>query len=136
MEAQNLRDQLALIDADIEHTTKTLRALDGLRSAIEGLLAILDESVDGLQLPMMPASSKDSPQFTPKGHLSFRAGLISVLQEAKGEILPDKEIWKRMQVKGVVSEAKRPEGFISLHQKKISQIEKIGTNRYKWNDPA
>ena len=67
----------------------------------------MNRDINGLQLPMIGPTNGRSTQSTPKGNISFRTGLVAVLQEAKGDILEDKEIWRRMQLKGVVSEAKK-----------------------------
>ena len=132
---QHIQDEIKLIDAEITYAKGKLHALEDLRLRLQELLNLMNNHISGLQLPMMRPTNGLSARSTPKGKVSFRIGLIEVLQDAKGKILDDREIWKRMQLKGVISESKRPEGFIGLHEKGIKEIQKVGSNGYRWIGP-
>lgn len=61
---------------------------------------------------------------------------VRVLEEAYPEGLHVTEIWKRLQARGVQSQAKRPAAALafSLHslEKRAGSVERVGPNMWRW----
>ena len=68
----------------------------------------------------------------PKGSVSFRKGMITVLQQARGEPLDDEELWRRMQDTGVKSDSKNPLGFVRLTADRLEGAEKVSPKTWRW----
>ena len=132
-DAEHIHEDLELIEVELERINERRKAFEGMRAQLEELLRLI--SNDDRQLPLLPPSNERTKQSTPKGKISYKNGLVAVLRDAKGELLETKEIWRRMQLKGVVSDSPRATNFISMNAKGIGEIEKVGTNQYRWIGP-
>ncbi len=64
--------------------------------------------------------------------MSFQDGVAKALQDAHGEPLSSTEIWHRMQVMGIKSNAKKPLGWIDWSAKKV-HAEKVAPHTWRWN---
>ena len=121
MEVVNLEN----IQARLARNEEEHKLLKGLLQQWEDL-----KRFDGaLQLPLIPAKPTANGI---KGSMSFPNGMAKVLEEAGGKPMRAEEIWQQMRVIGVVSQAKKPDSFVSLHAKKNPKIESMGKNTFRW----
>ena len=111
------------------------KRLDEIERERAGLTSILEgwEVVKTLkstqQLPLtIPVPTANGTS----GRISFPNGLRQVLQRAGGNPMQAADIWNEMQALGVVSNAKRPQNYISLNAKQNPNIEALGHNTFRW----
>ena len=116
----------------IESVKKRLAQIEEERKVLNRFLEAWDEllKLDGVgQLPLnLEATTKNGTN----GKISFPNGLRQVLQRANGKPMKAADIWKQMQALGVVSNARKPESFISLNAKNTADIEALGHNTFRW----
>ena len=65
--------------------------------------------------------------------MSFDKGVSKVLRDANGEALHRTEIWRRMQLIGIKSNAKKPEEWIDWSAKNL-KAEKVASHVWRWPD--
>ena len=82
------------------------------------------------QIPTIAPSitSNHSPL---NNEISFKKAIVKVLQEANGEPLNTKEIWRRMQNLGVKSNSKEPTAWINRLSKDVG-AEKVAPQMWRW----
>jgi len=68
-----------------------------------------------------------------RGSISFESGVRKVLQDAHGEPLNNDEIWRQIQVLGVISNAKDPAGWIDWHARNLG-AEKVAPHSWRWKE--
>ena len=123
---------------NVEIVEKRLERNREERKLLEGLLADLKllQKFDGAeQLPLatgLQTASRLPTANRMKGKISFPNGLRQVLQRVDGKPMKAAEIWKQMEALGVVSNAKKPESFISLIARKEPNVEAMGENTFRW----
>lgn len=122
MERELMRRQMESVRSELNRVDAEREVLEGLLKAYESWFRIHPEN--GANPPATP------PQLPLEG-ISFKDGLLSVLQQSRGEPLHVKEIWHRMREMGVSSNAKRPEGFVSMHANRIEGVEKVGPATFR-----
>lgn len=139
MDTQAIREQLTTFKTELERNRQEHEYLRGAVKSLEGLLRVYEteNSEAGLdghgivgQVPL--ATSKWRGGKTPKGRIGFRPGLEKVLRDARGEPLADAEIWKRMQVLGVVSESQQPLNWVNRTARNIEKIDESEPKVYRW----
>ena len=116
MERELMRRQMESVRSELNRVDADREVLEGLLKAHESWFRIHPEN--GANPPTTP------PQLPLEG-ISFKEGLLAVLRQSRGEPLHVKEIWHRMREMGVSSNAKRPEGFVSMHANKMDEVEKV-----------
>ena len=119
MERDLMRQQMESIRAE-------LNVLDSEREVLEDLLRGYES-----WFRLHPDSGVCLSRQLPFESISFKEGLLEVLRQARGQPLHAKEIWHRMSVLGVTSNARRPEGFVSMHANKIEGIEKVAPATFR-----
>jgi hypothetical protein len=126
----------------MEDIRDELNRLDSQRVALEQILrgyeawfrAFPENGAQPHQQLTLPVSGRGGAT---KGAMSFRNGFIEVLKQARGEPLTDEEIWRRMQEKGVKSDARRPLGIVALTAKRHSnQVEMVAVKTWRWKGPV
>ena len=132
MDEATIRRHLEAVQAEMTRSQQEQEVFRELQASYGTLLQFHTETSPVHQLDMIPVTKERGEQQRPKGSLSFRAGLIQVLLEARGQELEDTVIWERMQALGVRSNAKRPAGFIGLTVKRVPQIEKVTSRTFRW----
>ena len=132
MDEATIRRRLEEVQADITRGQQEQEVLRELQASYRTLLQFHTETSPVTQLDLIPATKQRGEQQRPKGRLSFKAGLMQVLLEARGQELEDAVIWERMQAIGVRSNAKRPTGFIGLTVKRVPEIEKVTSRTFRW----
>lgn len=110
----------------MESIRSELNVLDSEREVLENLLTGYES-----WFRLHPDSGACLSRQLPLTSMSFKDGLLEVLRQARGQPLHAKEIWHRMNAMGVTSNAKRPEGFVSMHANKIEGIEKIAPATFR-----
>ena len=119
-------------NVSIESVKRRVAQIDEERKVLSRFLEAWDNvlKLDGVgQLPLnMGATTKNGTN----GKISFPDGIRQVLQRANGNPMKARAIWEQMQALGVVSNAKKPESFISLNAKRMASIEALGHNTFRW----
>ena len=122
MERDLMRKQMESVRSELNRVEAEREVLEGLLKAYEGWFRLHPEN--GTNPPTIP------PQL-PLESISFKEGLLAVLRQSRGEPLHVKEIWHRMRALGVTSNAKRPEGFVSMHANKMDEVEKVAAATFR-----
>jgi hypothetical protein len=122
----------------MEDVRDELNRLDSQRVALEQILrgyeawfrAFPENGGRPHQQLTLPVSGRGKAT---KGTMSFRNGFAEVLKQARGEPLTDEEIWRRMQDKGVKSDAKRPLGIVALTARRLpDDVEMVAARTWRW----
>ena len=121
MDRETMRRQMESVRSELNKLDSEREVLESLLKAYEGWFRIHPEN--GIN----PTTTTQLPL---EG-ISFKDGLLEVLHQSRGEPLHVKEIWHRMKVIGVSSNAKRPEGFVSMHANRIEGVEKVGPATFR-----
>jgi hypothetical protein len=103
MEEKTIRKQLDEIKNDLAGNEAEHEVLVNLIRGFEGWLRLHSTKPVETSLPAPPKH---------KNPISFAKGVIKILQDAHGEALRSDEIWKRMQVLGIRSNAKNPVDWV------------------------
>jgi len=127
-----VRRQLEEVRESLRKNEQEREVLISLLKGYEGWLRL--QGLNGLratQITLDIDPQERGPK--PKGKIGFRPGLLEVLKEARGEPLRRDEIWSRMQVIGVKSDAKDPETLIDLTARSMTpQVEKVASRTWRW----
>lgn len=132
MDRAKNREQMEAIRSELTHLEEQKEALAVMLQSYERWFRVNPEN--GRRPRQLPLG-RGGRGVAPKGSISFQRGLVQVMREARGEPLRADEVWQRMQQVGVVSEAKNPQGFISLTVRRIDEIQQVGPRTWQWTGP-
>ena len=78
-------------------------------------------------------------QFTTKGSMSLRAGILQTVRDARGAPLHVTEIWRRMEAQGAKSDAADPINVVgtitSALRRRGEPIEQVAPRTWRWVEP-
>jgi hypothetical protein len=125
----------------MEDVRDELNRLDGQRVALEQILrgyeawfrSLPENGTRSQHQLKLPVGGRGGAT---KGSIGIQNAFKEVLKQARGEPLPNAEIWLRMQEKGAKSDAKRPLGIIDLIGKRVPEAEKVAVRTWRWRVPA
>ena len=116
----------------IEAVKKRLAQIEEERKVLNRYLEAWGDLLKLKGVGQLPLHLEAITNHGTNGKISFPNGLRQVLQRANGKSMKATDIWEQMQALGVVSNAKKPESFISLNAKRIVDIEALGHNTFRW----
>jgi len=131
MEEKTVRDHLAEVREALKRNEEEREVLLALLRGYEGWLR-LRGSNGATQLIL--AEPKAAPA-VPKGAVSFRSAVLTVLREAHGEPLHSREILKRVLSMGATTTAKQPQAITDLMCYSLRDaypIKKVGPRTWAW----
>lgn len=132
MDKAAMRKHMEDIRVDLDRIEAEHKALSDLLKGYEGWFRVNPENgiyTNEQQLHLMPKGRGGSPL----GTVGFGPGAVSVVKKARGEPLRDTEIWSRMEILGVKSNAENPSGWVNRELKKHPKdIKKVGPKTWKW----
>ena len=131
VDSEDMRQQMETIRGELARNEAEHKALMDMLRGYEAWFRL--NSRNGSQQLELKVNKNGGRRGKPLGAIGFRQGLLTVLREARGELLVDTEIWARMQTVGVQSNAKNPVGFISMHAGQARDVvEKVDSHTYRW----
>ncbi|MDD5703022.1 MAG: hypothetical protein PHU23_13345 [Dehalococcoidales bacterium] len=65
--------------------------------------------------------------------ISFRDGVVKVLQNYKGKALGSNEIWQQMQVLGIKSKSNNPASWVDFTARQMKNIERVSPHVWRWH---
>ena len=130
MEEKTVREHLAEVREALKKNEEEREFLLSVLRGYEGWLRL--RGSNGRQLEFV--ESKAGPS-APKGTVSFRSAVLTVVREAHGEPLHSKEILRRARAMGATTTAKQPEAITDLmcySLKKNYPLEKVAGRTWRW----
>ena len=136
MDVETIRQQLEVVSAQLRRNEDEKAVLLDLQRGYEGWLRLYGETANQ---PPLPAVLKKVIDTKPKGSISMRAAIRTILKEARGAPLHSKEIWRRAQELGAATSGQNPLGLVDLSAFSLSKtepVEKVGPRTWRWNGPT
>ena len=136
MDERVIRQQLEEVKGELRMLKDKEEVLLNLHQGLEGWLRL-----NAAPTPQPKASSQLSltvPMSNGQhnGHrphpTSWRTLVGQVLKEAHGSPLHSKEIWIRVQAKGLTTKSKNPVGSVDLTALNIPEVERAGPRQWRW----